>query len=346
MIFSYFYDVVCCTYCFWEGTERERLQLSLTCERALLLAESREVTRAPHAKGGTIARGPLSRGFLRLPLEIESLLARRLTLFDLRGSVAEWSARRTRNAAVPGSSSALSSATLVTFPKPTTEACFLRSACRRFQCSRRLELFRKPEPLIFKHWSVSWPPTHLLVQLPATILDQVFKGGLNPFNSVLVTAFFSRKDLTDFYHFCLSEECWSLIKCYLSYKNIWDIGIISSLIFAKKNVNNFEIPQKIETYQTYQKALWNGYHSRTQVCHLTRMRKKIWRWQTARANVKAIQKSLNKIIKHKAFYLSWKMDGRSAGIGGYISCQSGNLRSLKLVRNFLRCHILLCSDSF
>ena len=144
--------------------------------------------------------------------------------------------RGTRNAAVPGSSSALSSATLVTFPKPTTEACFLRSACRRFQCSRRLEPFRKPEPLIFKHWSVSWPPTHLLVQLPATILDQVFKGGLNLFNSVLVTAFFSRKDLTDFYHFCLSEECWSLIKCYLSYKNIWDIGIISSLIFAKKKM--------------------------------------------------------------------------------------------------------------
>ena len=102
--------------------------------------------------------------------------------------------RGTRNAAVPGSSSALSSATLVTFPKPTTEACFLRSACRRFQCSRRLEPFRKPEPLIFKHWSVSWPPTHLLVQLPATILDQVFKGGLNLFNSVLVTEFFSRKD--------------------------------------------------------------------------------------------------------------------------------------------------------
>ena len=28
------------------------------------------------------------------------------------------------------------------------------------------------EPLIFKHWSVSWPPTHLLAQLPATIVDK------------------------------------------------------------------------------------------------------------------------------------------------------------------------------
>ena len=113
-----------------------------------------------------------SRGFLRLPLEIESLLARRLTFLDLVGSVAEWSVRRTRNAAVPGSSSALSSATLVTFPKPTTKACFLRLACRRFQCSRRLEPFRKAELLIFKHWPVPWSPTHLLVQLPATILDK------------------------------------------------------------------------------------------------------------------------------------------------------------------------------
>ena len=198
MIFLYFYDVVCCTYCFMEGTERKRLQLSLACEQALLLGESPEVTREPHARGDASARGPLarafSRGYLRLPLEIESLLARRLTFFDLKGSVAEWSARRTRNAALPGSSSALSSATLVTFSKPTTKACFLRLACRRFQCSRRLEPFRKAEPLIFKHWSVSWPPTHLLVQLPATILDQVFKGGLNLFNSVLVTEFFSRKD--------------------------------------------------------------------------------------------------------------------------------------------------------
>ena len=212
MIFSYFYDVVCCTYCFLEGTDRKRLQLSLACEQALLLGESRGVTREPHAKGDASARGPLSRafsrGYLRLPLEIESLLARRLTW----GSVAEWSARRTRNAAVPGSSSALSSATLVIFPVVSSpdfswgrgDVCtqanrplrlvFLRLACRRFQCSRCLEPFRKAEPLIFKHWSVSWPPTHLLVQLPATILDQVFKGGLNLFNSVLVTEFFSRKD--------------------------------------------------------------------------------------------------------------------------------------------------------
>ena len=159
-----------------EGTEGKRLQLSLSCEQALLLGESPEVTREPHARGDAIARGPLarafSRGYLRLPLEIESLLARRLTFFDLKGSVAEWSARRTRNAALPGSSSALSSATLVTFSKPTTKACFLRLACRRFQCSRRLEPFRKAEPLIFKHWSVSWPPTHLVAQLPTTILDK------------------------------------------------------------------------------------------------------------------------------------------------------------------------------
>ena len=97
-----------------EGTERKRLQLSLACEQALLLGESPEVTREPHARGDASARGPLarafSRGFLRLPLEIESLLARRLTFFDLVGSVAEWSVRRTRNEAVPGSSSALSSA--------------------------------------------------------------------------------------------------------------------------------------------------------------------------------------------------------------------------------------------
>jgi len=83
MIFSYFYDVVCCTYCFLEGTERERLQPSSACEQALLLGESREVTREPHAKGDASARGPLaralSRGLLRLPLEIESLLARWLT---------------------------------------------------------------------------------------------------------------------------------------------------------------------------------------------------------------------------------------------------------------------------
>ena len=107
-----------------EGTERKRLPLSLACEQALLLGESPEVTREPHARGDASARGPLarafSRGFLRLPLEIESLLARRLTFFDLVGSVAEWSVRRTRNEVVPGSSSALSSATLVTFPKPTT----------------------------------------------------------------------------------------------------------------------------------------------------------------------------------------------------------------------------------
>ena len=174
-VFLNFYDVVFCTYCFLEGTDRERLQLSLACEQALLLGESQEVTREPHAKGDASARGPLSRafsrGFLRLPLEIESLLARRLTFFKLGGSVAEWSARRTRNAALPGSSSALSSATLVTFPKPI-KACFLRLACRRFQCSRRLEPFRKAEPLIFKHWSVPWPPTHLLVELSATILDK------------------------------------------------------------------------------------------------------------------------------------------------------------------------------
>ena len=119
MIFLYFYDVVCCTYCFLEGTEKKRLQLSLACEQALLLGESRHVTRETHAKGDASARSPLSRAFsrsyLRLPLEIESLLARRLTW----GSVAEWSARRTHNAAVPCSSSTLSSAILVTFPKPT-----------------------------------------------------------------------------------------------------------------------------------------------------------------------------------------------------------------------------------
>ena len=40
------------------------------------------------------------------------------------------------------------------------------------------------------------------------------------------------------------------------------------------------------------------------------------------------------------------MDGRSTGIGAIISSQSGNLRSLKVVRNFRRCYILLCSDLF
>jgi len=57
-------------------------------------------------------------------------------------------------------------------------------------------------------------------------------------------------------------------------------------------------------------------------------------------------KELEQITKHKAFHPSWKMDGRSTGIGGYISSQSGNLRSLELVRNFRRCHILQCSDLF
>ena len=89
MIFSYFYDVVCCTYCFLEGTERKRLQLSLACEQALLLGESREVTRESHAKGDASARGPLARALSRGPLEIESLLARGLSFFDLGGSVAE-----------------------------------------------------------------------------------------------------------------------------------------------------------------------------------------------------------------------------------------------------------------
>ena len=153
----------------WRG-QKERAQISLACKQALLLGESREVTRESHAKGD--ARGPLARALSRGPLEKKSLLARRPTFFDLTGRVAEWSVRRTRNAAVPGSSSALSSATLVTFPKLTTEACFLRLSCLRFQCSRRLEPFRKAEPLIFKHRPVPWPPTHLLVQLPATILDK------------------------------------------------------------------------------------------------------------------------------------------------------------------------------
>ena len=127
----------CLLYLLFLGGDRQReAQLSLACEQALLLGESREVTREPHGKGGASARGPLprtfSRGFLRLPLEIESLLARRLTLFDLRGSVAEWSARRTRNAAVPGSSSALSSATLVIFPKPTSKVCFFKISLSSF----------------------------------------------------------------------------------------------------------------------------------------------------------------------------------------------------------------------
>ena len=101
MIFSYFYDVVCCTYCFLEGADRERLQLSLACEQALLLGESREVTREPHAKGD--ASASRSRVLSRLTSlatrnrELaRALLARRLTFFDLGGSVANWSARRTR----------------------------------------------------------------------------------------------------------------------------------------------------------------------------------------------------------------------------------------------------------
>ena len=169
MIFSYFYDVVCCTYCFLEGTERESSNFFSLQASSPFGGVARSHARV--AREGD-ARGPLARALSRGPLEIESLLARRPTFFDLTGRVAEWSVRRTRNAAVPGSSSALSSATLVTFPKLTTEACFLRLACLRFQCSRRLEPFRKAEPLIFKHRPVPWPPTHLLVQLPATILDK------------------------------------------------------------------------------------------------------------------------------------------------------------------------------
>ena len=107
----------------WRG-QKERAPISLACKQALLLEESREVTRESQAKGD--ARGPLARALSRGPLEIESLLARRPTFFDLTGRVAEWPVRRTRNAAVPGSSSALSSATLVTFPKLTTEACFFK----------------------------------------------------------------------------------------------------------------------------------------------------------------------------------------------------------------------------
>ena len=60
----------------------------LACAQALLLGESREVTREPHAKGDVSARGgerkvfsfscsPLVRAFsndsLRSPLEMESL---------------------------------------------------------------------------------------------------------------------------------------------------------------------------------------------------------------------------------------------------------------------------------
>lgn len=57
-------------------------------------------------------------------------------------------------------------------------------------------------------------------------------------------------------------------------------------------------------------------------------------------------KELEWIAKHRAFHLSWKVDGGSTGIGAIMSSQSGNLRSLKLVRNFRRCYILLCSDLF
>ena len=60
----------------------------LACAQALLLGESREVTREPHAKGDVSARGgerkvfsfscsPLARGFsndsLRSPFEMDSL---------------------------------------------------------------------------------------------------------------------------------------------------------------------------------------------------------------------------------------------------------------------------------
>ena len=156
----------------WRGqTERGSTFFSLRASSPRVQLSSRESCTREDTRVREFHSRAFSRGFLRLPLEIESLLARRLTFFKLGGSVAEWSARRTRNAALPGSSSALSSATLVTFPKPI-KACFLRLACRRFQCSRRLEPFRKAEPLIFKHWSVPWPPTHLLVELSATILDK------------------------------------------------------------------------------------------------------------------------------------------------------------------------------
>ena len=63
---------------------------TIACEQALLLGESREVTREPHPKGDASVRGgerkesspfstPLvarafSRGSLRLPLEMESFL--------------------------------------------------------------------------------------------------------------------------------------------------------------------------------------------------------------------------------------------------------------------------------
>ena len=63
-------------------------EFKLACEQALLLGESREVTREPHAKGDVSARGgerkefsfscsPLARAFsyesLHSPLELESL---------------------------------------------------------------------------------------------------------------------------------------------------------------------------------------------------------------------------------------------------------------------------------
>lgn len=85
----------------WRG-QKERAQISLACKQALFWGESREVTQESHAKGDASSRGPLARALFRGPVEIESSLARRLTFFDLRGSVAEWSVRRTRNAAVPG----------------------------------------------------------------------------------------------------------------------------------------------------------------------------------------------------------------------------------------------------
>ena len=64
------------------------IEFKLAREQALLLGESREVTREPHAKGDVSARGgerkefsfscsPLARAFscnsLRSPLEMESL---------------------------------------------------------------------------------------------------------------------------------------------------------------------------------------------------------------------------------------------------------------------------------
>ena len=110
MIFSYFYDVVCCTYCFLEGADRERLQLSLACEQALLLGESREVTRELHAKGDASA----SRS--RVLSRLTSLATRNRELARAQANFLRFRRQRSR----------LVSASDSHFPKPTTKACFLR----------------------------------------------------------------------------------------------------------------------------------------------------------------------------------------------------------------------------